>query len=241
VGRNLVLSLEASGRAVFPFPSPLFGREHERFPFINRSIQDRYLDRDAPHGYPKGGTLVLDRAHLNPIQRGRRAAHDEGTTLGAPLTARLSRALGRERSIGYETFVEMLPRASAHVRLDPGVNDANGLPVARITVDDFPGEAERVARVASLGRELLVRMNPAALVDDARLRRTYFLQAGTCRMGRDPASSVCDPRGRVHGIEGLVVCDGSALPSMGGVPPTLTIMANALRIAELLVNETLAR
>jgi choline dehydrogenase-like flavoprotein len=41
----------------------------------------------------------------------------------------------------------------------------------------------------------------------------------------------------VHGVERLVVCDGSALPSMGGVPPTFTIMANALRIAELILAE----
>jgi choline dehydrogenase-like flavoprotein len=43
---------------------------------------------------------------------------------------------------------------------------------------------------------------------------------------------VCDAQGRVRGVERLFICDGSALPTMGGVPPTLTIMANAWRVAE---------
>ncbi len=80
-------------------------------------------------------------------------------------------------------------------------------------------------------------MNPIRFANEVALARTYFLQAGTCRMGKEPATSVCDVGGRVHGIEGLFVCDGSALPTMGGVPPTLTIMANALRIAERIVDE----
>ena len=53
-------------------------------------------------------------------------------------------------------------------------------------------------------------------------------------MGKDPSSSVCDARGRVHRVERLVIGDASVLPSMGGVLPTLTIMANALRIAEMI-------
>jgi choline dehydrogenase-like flavoprotein len=68
--------------------------------------------------------------------------------------------------------------------------------------------------------------------EDGPLKRTYFLQAGTCRMGNDPASSVVDSYGQVHGVPRLHVVDGATLPTMGGVPPTLTIMANSLRIAD---------
>lgn len=57
-------------------------------------------------------------------------------------------------------------------------------------------------------------------------------QAGTCRFGTDPASSVLDVNCRAHGIDNLYVVDGSFFPSSGAVNPSLTIMANALRVGE---------
>jgi choline dehydrogenase-like flavoprotein len=58
--------------------------------------------------------------------------------------------------------------------------------------------------------------------------------AGTLRMGPDPASSVCDPFGRVHGADNVIVCDGSTFPTFSGVNPTLTIMSVSLRAATAL-------
>lgn len=53
------------------------------------------------------------------------------------------------------------------------------------------------------------------LIGDIRLRSgTVYHPSCTCRMGPDPASSVVDPRLRVHGFEGLRVCDASAFPSL---------------------------
>ncbi len=57
-------------------------------------------------------------------------------------------------------------------------------------------------------------------------------QCGTLRFGRDPASSVLDPFCRVHALDNLYVCDGSFFCSSGAVNPSLTIMANALRVGD---------
>ena len=57
-------------------------------------------------------------------------------------------------------------------------------------------------------------------------------QAGTCRMGTDPAHSVCDIEGRVWGHDNLRVVDGSLHVTNGGVNPVLTIYANAMRIMD---------
>ncbi len=54
---------------------------------------------------------------------------------------------------------------------------------------------------------------------------------GTCRMGTEPSNSVVDDSGRVWGVEGLYVADGSVVPTSLGVNPQLTIMAMATRIA----------
>jgi choline dehydrogenase-like flavoprotein len=58
---------------------------------------------------------------------------------------------------------------------------------------------------------------------------------GTCRMGDDPLQSVVDPNNRVHGIENLYVVDGSFFPTSGGTNPALTIAANSLRVADVLI------
>ncbi|WP_428491241.1 FAD-dependent oxidoreductase [Rhodopila sp.] len=57
-------------------------------------------------------------------------------------------------------------------------------------------------------------------------------QAGTARFGTDPATSVLDLDCRAHEIDNLYLADASFFPSIGAVNPTLTIIANALRVAD---------
>ncbi len=57
-------------------------------------------------------------------------------------------------------------------------------------------------------------------------------QAGTCRFGVDPKTSVLDLNCRAHEVDNLYVTDASFFPSIGAVNPTLTIIANALRVGD---------
>ncbi len=59
-------------------------------------------------------------------------------------------------------------------------------------------------------------------------------QAGTCRFGVSPATSVLNLDCRAHEIDNLYVTDASFFPSIGAVNPTLTIIANALRVADII-------
>jgi len=60
-------------------------------------------------------------------------------------------------------------------------------------------------------------------------------QAGTMRFGTDPAQSVLDVNCKAHEIDNLYVTDASFFPSIGAVNPTLTIIANALRVGDHVV------
>jgi choline dehydrogenase-like flavoprotein len=60
-------------------------------------------------------------------------------------------------------------------------------------------------------------------------------QAGTCRFGADPATSVLDVHCRAHELDNLYVVDTSFFPSIGAVNPALTAMANALRVGDHLL------
>ena len=57
-------------------------------------------------------------------------------------------------------------------------------------------------------------------------------QHGTTRMGTDPDSSVLNANCRAHEVENLFVVDGGPLPTATGANPTLTMMANAWRVAD---------
>jgi choline dehydrogenase-like flavoprotein len=60
-------------------------------------------------------------------------------------------------------------------------------------------------------------------------------QAGTCRFGSDPATSVLNTDCRAHEVDNLYVVDTSFFPSIGAVNPALTAMANALRVGDHLL------
>ncbi len=62
-------------------------------------------------------------------------------------------------------------------------------------------------------------------------------QMGTCRIGRDPATAVCDETGKVFGVRGLYVADASAFPASSGVNPMLSILALARILAAQIVGQ----
>jgi choline dehydrogenase-like flavoprotein len=66
-------------------------------------------------------------------------------------------------------------------------------------------------------------------------------QAGTCRFGTDPESSVLNTDCRAHEVDNLYVVDTSFFPSIGAVNPALTAMANALRVGDHLLERMGAR
>ncbi len=63
-------------------------------------------------------------------------------------------------------------------------------------------------------------------------------QAGTARFGADSATSVLDVNCKANDLDNLYVVDGSFMPSIGAVNPTLTIIANALRVGDHIAERT---
>ncbi|GAA3564101.1 GMC family oxidoreductase [Microlunatus spumicola] len=157
--------------------------------------------------------------------------HGPGTKRGMrDLSRRMVRLMGP---------VQEMTSADSRVRVDDRVRDRFGNPVARLGGGLHPEDyrardfltARTVDWMTAAGADLVVPM------DGGRLRTPSGgqHQAGTCRMGEDPASSVVDPWGRVWGHDNLRVADGSVHVTNGGVNPVLTIFANAFRIVDHMV------
>jgi choline dehydrogenase-like flavoprotein len=60
-------------------------------------------------------------------------------------------------------------------------------------------------------------------------------QAGTCRFGKDAKNSVLDPNCKAHEVDNLYVVDTSFFVSIGAVNPSLTAIANAIRVGDHLL------
>lgn len=148
----------------------------------------------------------------------------------------------RRRIAGVQFVGEDLPQANNRVDLDPAVRDWHGLPSPRVTYAPHQHEkagslyfgpqieALLLATPGAVGAAII----PNPLLSDAA--PSTFHQAGTTRMGLDPDSSVCDANGRLHEVDNVHVMDGSTFPTFPGFNPTLTILANALRISRNLIN-----
>jgi choline dehydrogenase-like flavoprotein len=62
-------------------------------------------------------------------------------------------------------------------------------------------------------------------------------QCGTCRFGEDPATSVLNLDCRAHEVHKPYVVDSSFFPSHASVSPGLTVIANALRVGDRLIEQ----
>lgn len=130
-----------------------------------------------------------------------------------------------------------IPVDTARVRVSTKVRDCYGVPVAQLSGRVHP-ESVRAAEFLSEQALTWLARAGARQVWKSRAGRGLSAgqhQAGTLRMGDDPATSVTDRYGRVHGYRNLFVVDGSVHVTNGGVNPVLTILALAFRTSEYLV------
>ena len=131
--------------------------------------------------------------------------------------------------------VQEVTSAESRVRLDPHVVDSLGLPVARLSGRLHPQDHRTAAFLSARAADWLRAAGATTVVLNGRRSdeagpSAGQHQAGSCRMGTDPARSVTDPVGRVWGHDNLRVVDGSLHVTNGGVNPVLTIYANAYRV-----------
>jgi choline dehydrogenase-like flavoprotein len=125
---------------------------------------------------------------------------------------------------------------------DPtGANNQTGevsiAPPGRIRLSYTPNNTESFNRLKDRWLDVLKRAGHAetSVPLHAYFKKRIPLegvghQNGTCRMGSDPATSVLDPTCKAHQLDNLYVVDAGCFPSASAVNPSLTIVANALRV-----------
>jgi len=136
-----------------------------------------------------------------------------------------------KRTIVVMGPVQEMPLFDARVQVDPNVKDHWGIPVARLSGTRHPHTLE-IARYISTKAEAWLK-EAGAIATWKRLPSATLSsgqhQAGTCRMGNDPKTSVVNRNCQLHDVDNVYVIDASCHVTNGGFNPALTILANAYR------------
>lgn len=131
------------------------------------------------------------------------------------------------RSMVLATTLEDLPYLDNWVAPQAGGNTGR----LAINYSIRPLDKERIDAFRALMTQTL-KPYQVRVIEQAENNQRIAHACGTCRFGDNPSESVLNKYNRVHGLTNLYVVDASFFPSSGGTNPSLTIAANALRVAE---------
>jgi choline dehydrogenase-like flavoprotein len=135
--------------------------------------------------------------------------------------------------------VQEMPVFDSRVEVDSSVTDFWGIPAARISGRRHPHDVRLSKHIAGKAEQWV--RQAGAIETWQTLPGTGVSggqhQAGTCRMGNDPKTSVVNKHGQMHDIDNLFVADGSLMVTNGGFNPVLTIMALAYWVSDYIKRE----
>jgi len=137
--------------------------------------------------------------------------------------------------------LQEIPLFESRITIDPEVKDYWGIPAAAMSGSRHPldrenslfmtSQAERILKEA--GATLTWVKGIPGVRNNGPSGGSH--QAGTCRMGNDPKTSVTTGFGQIHQIDNLFVADASLMVTNGGFNPALTIMALGYRVGDYIV------
>lgn len=134
------------------------------------------------------------------------------------------------RGVDWLVMSEDLPRDDNRVTLDGA---------GRIRLHYRPNNVRAHQRLVGETTRMLHRLGYWKVMRHSHKTRNTTHQCGTLVFGHDPAASVLDPYCRTHDIDNLFVVDASFFPSSAAVNPGLTIVAQALRVADHIAGRAL--
>jgi choline dehydrogenase-like flavoprotein len=218
VGRNYMFHNSQAVLAVSKEPNPTVFQK-------TLGVNDYYFASDE-FEYPLGNLQMVGKSQA-PMYRGEKPIE----TKLAPTFALENLA---EHAVDFWLSTEDLPRPDNRVTVDAD----GGITLSYKPSNDVPKQKLYEKLRSMLGH---LGMHPGHLVPRNAYLKTEIPiagvahQAGTCRFGADPSTSVVDTDCRAHELDNLYVVDTSIFPSIGAVNPALTAMANALRVGDHLL------
>ena len=233
VGKNLLFSGGGVVSGEFDAKSISLEKLMVEGLFVNRTIKDWYFLDGM-----KGGISEALFEHANPIVKANKQKWgEEGLIWGEKLQKKIFEKFTQKKMLTFEIFNDWLPNDDCFVSLSEAYHDKYGSPVAKIRIGAHPHNETIGNKIAQKTEKILRYMGAKNIQSSISPYPPQNLQAGGCRFGNDPKTSVLDRECRAHEVKNLFVTDGSFMPTGGSVPYTWTIYANSFRVAEVLKKE----
>lgn len=202
---------------------------------VTRLIHDYYA-ADAKRGF-YGGAGIDARFDFYPAGFALHGLPADAPKWGSAYKEMFTTYFNRTMTLLAHTTSLAMEKSS--ITLDPEVKDAWGLPAVRVTYDYHPDDAAAMKWMLQRQIEILEAAGaqktwsqPWDVVDNMPSRHLM----GTCRMGRDPGTSVVNAHSRTHDVANLFLVDGSNFVTSARQQPTATIQALAYRAAEYAID-----
>jgi choline dehydrogenase-like flavoprotein len=142
--------------------------------------------------------------------------------------------------VSLHPFGEVLPRSENRVTVDESRRDRYGVPLMKIDVAFGDNERKMRKHMYDTCQEILETLKAETVPIDREANDTpgsSIHEHGTCRMGKDPKTSVLNSFNQMHEVGNVFVVDGSAFPNASEKNPTLSIVALSWRATDYLAEE----
>ena len=134
-------------------------------------------------------------------------------------------------------MLEVLPRESNRIELDPAVTDPWGIPTAKVHLTYSANELRMLEDAEESIRQTAATLGWPLERRGRMVPGTFAHELGGARMGRDPATSVLSPFNQCWDVANLFVLDGACFATSGWQNPTLTMMALTARACGFIARE----
>ena len=235
VGKNLLFSGGGIGSGQFDENSMALKKLMVEGKFVNRSLCDWYFYEENGKEV-KGGIVDFLFQHANPMTKATSQRFKNGKlTWGKELQDNIFHKLNKTKQLNFEVFNDWLPTDDCFVSVDENYKDAYGVPVANIRTGAHKRDLEVGEYLAKKAEKVLKEMGAKNVSSHMSPAPPPNLQAGGCRFGDDPKTSVLNKYCQAHEVANLFVTDGSFMPTGGSVTYTWTIYANSFRVGDYIV------
>ena len=235
VGKNLLFSAGGIGSGQFDEENIALKELMVEGKFVNRSLCDWYFYEEDGKGV-KGGIVDFLFEHANPMTQASKQRFDDGKLLwGKELQDKIYHKLKKTKQLNFEIFNDWLPTDNCFVSVDEKYKDSYGVPVANIRVGAHEHDLKVGKYLAKKAEKVLRTMGAKEVYSSISSAPPPNLQAGGCRFGDNPKTSVLNKYCQAHEVTNLFVSDGSFMPTGGSVTYTWTIYANAFRVGDYIV------
>ena len=142
--------------------------------------------------------------------------------------------------VSLHPFGEVLPRPESRVTVDEGRRDRYGVPLMKIDIAFGDNERKMRKHMYDTCQEILETLKAEIVPFDREANDppgSSIHEHGTCRMGKDPKTSLLNAFNQMHEVANVFVVDGSAFPNASEKNPTLSIVALSWRATDYLAEE----